>query len=224
MTTNLVETQSFRGFHYRGPEFEFQMTLSPLQTRLMPDDAPLDSSDNFSFDKQLQSIETIPCMQYPTDYQEAPYKRRCDSPQNFYAAQSPDSTHSTAGRRRKSEYAEPGSARAIYLAKNRKAASKCRGKQKKHQEELVELARDVERKNKALRAEVDLLKGGIRDLMGIVAQHSDCSDKRLTAYVQREADRLAAGVMRSDIPATPLSRSSFGSDILSTTDPSSKWT
>ncbi|KAF2245347.1 hypothetical protein BU26DRAFT_382890, partial [Trematosphaeria pertusa] len=100
---------------------------------------------------------------------------------------------SPPGRRRKSENVEPGSARAVYLEKNRKAASKCRNKQKKQQEELIETARDVERKNRALKAEVEVLKDGMRELMELVGRHTNCPDSRLSTYVQREADRLAAG-------------------------------
>lgn len=85
----------------------------------------------------------------------------------------------------------PGSARAICLKKNRKAAKKCRSKQKKQQEALVETARDMERNNKQLKAEVELLKGDVRDLIGIVIQHGSCSDQRLSIYVQRKADHLA---------------------------------
>lgn len=110
-----------------------------------------------------------------------------------------------AGRRRGSEYAEPGSARAVYLEKNRKAASKCRTKQKRQQEDLIETAREVERRNRILKAEVEILKSGMRDLMEVVGQHSNCPDARLKLYVQREADRLATG----GILPSPISNSSY---------------
>ena len=102
-------------------------------------------------------------------------------------------------RRRKSEHVEPdpGSARAIYLEKNRKAASKCRNKQKQQQEELVQTARDVERMNKTLKAQVAFLKDDLSDLMEIVGQHGHCPDNRLRTYVQREADRLAGAGSKS---------------------------
>ncbi|KAL6703390.1 hypothetical protein ACN47E_009732 [Coniothyrium glycines] len=93
--------------------------------------------------------------------------------------------------KRRFKHAEPGSARSIYLEKNRKAASKCRSKQKMQQEELVETARDTERRNRELKAEVEYLQNGMRDLMEIVGQHAQCPDGRLRSYVQREADRLA---------------------------------
>jgi hypothetical protein len=102
--------------------------------------------------------------------------------------------HNRTGRKRGSEHVEPGSARSIYLDKNRKAASKCRSKQKKHQEDLVELARGVERRNKILKVEVAMLKESKQQLMDIVAQHVDCPNSRLEAYLQREADRIAFGV------------------------------
>ncbi|KAJ4364450.1 hypothetical protein N0V83_009044 [Neocucurbitaria cava] len=214
MSSNVVETQSLGGFHYR-EALELQMSYSALEARFPPDDAHLAPNSSFSFNGQLQSIEPAPLMQFPPNNhhhdQQSPYRYRRDSPQTHLATTSPQPYHAPPGRRRKSEYAEPGSARAIYLAKNRQAASKCRGKQKRHQEELVELAREVERKNKDLRAEVEVLKCALRDLMNTVAQHNGCSDKRLTAYVQREADRLAAGVVRNDFPVPPpIHRHSFG--------------
>ncbi|KAF1850501.1 uncharacterized protein K460DRAFT_361278 [Cucurbitaria berberidis CBS 394.84] len=190
-------------------------TVSPLDTRFDMDNESPGSHGSFSYDGQLQPTDAMQFMPFSPDLQHAPFKRRCDSLQTLRESHSLDSTNSSTARRRKSEYAEPGSARAIYLAKNRKAASKCRSKQKKQQEELVEIARDVERKNRALKAEVDILKGGIRELMGIVAQHSDCSDKRLTTYVQREADRLAAGAMRTGLPSPPSASPSFADNASS---------
>lgn len=215
MSSNVaIEAQSFGGFHYR-ESLELQTSYSALEAQFAHDNTHLPPDSSFSFNGQLHSIETTPHMQFPSNHhhhhQQLPYKYRRDSPQTPPATASPQSFHVAPGRRRKSEYAEPGSARAIYLAKNRQAASKCRGKQKRHQEELVELAREVERKNKDLRAEVEVLKCALRDLMNTVAQHNGCSDKRLTAYVQREADRLAAGVVRNDFPAPPpIHRHSFG--------------
>lgn len=109
------------------------------------------------------------------------------------------SSPSLSTRGRRSSCVEPGSARAIYLEKNRHAARKCRTKQKRHQEDLVEAARDMERKNKQLKAEVDFLKSDMRDLMGLIFQHGSCPDQRLSRYVQREANRLGQN--------DPLSRS-----------------
>ncbi|KAF2870541.1 hypothetical protein BDV95DRAFT_63232 [Massariosphaeria phaeospora] len=105
----------------------------------------------------------------------------------------PNSGQSSATRRRLSEPVEGPSARSVYLEKNRKAASKCRNKQKKQQEDLVEKARDGERRNKVLKAERELLRMTVRELMEIVATHSQCPDDRLKRYVQREANRLARG-------------------------------
>ena len=99
---------------------------------------------------------------------------------------------SSAGRRRRSEYAEPGSARAIYLEKNRKAASKCRSKQKMEQEALVERSREFERRNRVLKAEVEFLRAELRGIKELVGQHANCPDRRMSQYLQREADRLAA--------------------------------
>ncbi|KAH8725637.1 hypothetical protein GQ44DRAFT_706874 [Phaeosphaeriaceae sp. PMI808] len=105
---------------------------------------------------------------------------------------SPTTKHTNAKRRRRSEPAEVGTERAIYLEKNRKAASKCRNKQRKEQEDLVEEARNVERRNKVLRSEVEMLRGGMHQLMEIAGQHTNCPDSRLRQYLEREADRLAA--------------------------------
>lgn len=60
------------------------------------------------------------------------------------------------------------------------------------QQELVETAREMGRKNKQLKDEVEYLKSDMRDLMTIVGQHSNCPDRRLRTYVQREADRLVS--------------------------------
>jgi hypothetical protein len=46
-----------------------------------------------------------------------------------------------------------------------------------------------------LKAEVEMLRGDMRELMQIVDLHSNCTDSRLKCYVQREADRLATGSM-----------------------------
>ena len=54
----------------------------------------------------------------------------------------------------------------------------------------MEAARDMERKNKQLKAEVEFLRSDMRDLMGLIFQHSSCPDQGLSRYVQREADRL----------------------------------
>ncbi|KAH7385502.1 hypothetical protein DE146DRAFT_208949 [Phaeosphaeria sp. MPI-PUGE-AT-0046c] len=113
---------------------------------------------------------------------------------------------SKVGRKRKMEDAEPGSERAIYLEKNRKAASKCRGKQRKQQEDLVERARGIQQRNKCLKAEVAMLQHGLRVLMEIAGHHHDCPDSRLAIYLQRGADRLAAGYAPTS--ATPFSPTS----------------
>jgi cyclic AMP-dependent transcription factor ATF-2 len=110
-------------------------------------------------------------------------KSRCNSLQSNFESYPPTTPQIQSGRRRGSEYAEPGSARAIYLEKNRKAASKCRSKQKRQREKLVETAREVERQNKILKAEVKILQNGMRDLMELVGRHSECPDARIKLYV-----------------------------------------
>jgi cyclic AMP-dependent transcription factor ATF-2 len=147
------------------------------------------------------------------------FEQRHDSLQASYELHPQENAQTKVGRRRGSEYAEPGSARAIYLEKNRKAASKCRSKQKRQQDDLVEAARDVERRNKILKAEVEILKSGMRDLMELVGQHTACPDARLQMYVQREADRLVTASQRGSLP-TPSSGRSY-SEFSYTDKPSS---
>jgi cyclic AMP-dependent transcription factor ATF-2 len=118
-------------------------------------------------------------------------KGRCDS---LYPKEeeSPTTATPSSTRRRRSEYAEPGSARAIYLEKNRKAASKCRNKQKMEQEVLVERAREAERKNRIMKAELHLLQSELRDLKELAGQHANCPDQRIALYLQKQANRLAS--------------------------------
>lgn len=168
-------------------------TVSPLETRFDLHSVSEPFNSSFSFQSPPQSLEGQAAMQYPTAPPHVANKRRCDSPDIKYSSSSPVRTPSLGGRRRRSENVEPGSTRAIYLEKNRKAASKCRSKQKMQQEDLVETARDVERRNRYLKTEVEMLKGGIRELMEIVGQHNGCEDSRLRDYVQRKADRLGSG-------------------------------
>ena len=121
------------------------------------------------------------------------------------------------GRRRKSEQGEPGSARAIYLEKNRKAASKCRGKQRTQQQELVETAREMERMNKQLKAEAILLKSDMHNLMMIVGRHSGCPDRRLKTYIQGAADRLSSRNPAKTSPsssAVAVGAATIGSETL----------
>ncbi|KAL1640549.1 hypothetical protein SLS61_010244 [Didymella pomorum] len=163
-------------------------TVSPMNTHFDVDNASPGSDIKMSFDGQMQQPSTFATFANENDPLST--KGRCDSLQSNFGSQPPRMPQTQVGRRRGSECTEPGSARAIYLEKNRKAASKCRSKQKRQQEELVETARYVERQNKMLKAEVDMLKADMRGLMDLVGQHSDCPDTRLKRYVQREADRL----------------------------------
>ncbi|KAH9859229.1 hypothetical protein J1614_012245 [Plenodomus biglobosus] len=197
------EMESSSSVFTTAPTMEFgedASPISPLQTRFNLNTTLIDSN-NFS---------TLPG-HYLRD--------KVDIPQARYESSSPAQVPSSSGGSRRSENAEPGSARAIYLEKNRKAASKCRNKQKMQQEDLVETARDVERRNFLLKAEVEVLRGVMQELMMVVGQHNDCADGRLRAYVQREADRLASNAARVPYMA-PLPRAQAGStsSTLSTGD------
>jgi cyclic AMP-dependent transcription factor ATF-2 len=64
------------------------------------------------------------------------------------------------------------------------------------QEKLVEDAREAERKNRWLKEEVEILQAELRNIKETVGRHANCPDRRMTQYLQREADRLAAAGMR----------------------------
>ncbi|KAH6868103.1 hypothetical protein BKA58DRAFT_440562 [Alternaria rosae] len=145
-------------------------TISPSQTQFDPTDASQFYEDDNNDDA----------------------KKRCDSLYPKEEEASPTTTATPSTKRRRSEYAEPGSARAIYLEKNRKAASKCRSKQKMEQEALVEKARVVERSNRMLKAEVHMLQTELRELKEYAGRHANCRDPRIAIYLQRLADRLAS--------------------------------
>ncbi|KAL5411856.1 hypothetical protein PMIN06_000058 [Paraphaeosphaeria minitans] len=165
--------------------------MLPLQTRFDADAGTFeshDSSPSISTDESRHSATSTATTQwsYRLDREAPSPTRRRES------IHSPkDSVPCPTGRRRTSERAEPGSARAVYLEKNRNAASKCRTKQKRQQKDLVETARVEERKNKVLKSEVEFLKSDLRDLMELVGKHNECPDGRLRRYIQLEADRLS---------------------------------
>jgi cyclic AMP-dependent transcription factor ATF-2 len=185
-------------------------TISLLDACFDVDYAAPSFDSKSSFDSQMQHVGSSNFTTFTNGTDLLSSKRRCNSLQPNFGAHSPMISQPQVGRRRGSEYAEPGSARAVYLEKNRKAASKCRSKQKRQQEELVKTARDVERRNKILKAEVAILKSGMQDLMQLIGHHTKCPDTRLRLYLQREADRLAVGGQWNGLPSpSPLSRSQY---------------
>jgi len=72
------------------------------------------------------------------------------------------------------------------------AATKCRTKQRQEQEQLVQRARDEERRNRMLKRDVAILQTELRGIKEIIGLHANCHDQRIAAYLQMEADRLAA--------------------------------
>ncbi|KAF2450413.1 hypothetical protein P171DRAFT_426797 [Karstenula rhodostoma CBS 690.94] len=170
--------------------------MSPMQMHFNGDAGPFESYDKGKLsadDHAYSATSSSPTQWSYTMNRDAPMdKRRRESIRSQI-----DSAPCPTGRRRTFEKAEPGSARAVYLEKNRHAASKCRTKQKRQQEDLVETARNVERKNKVLKSEVELLKSDLRDLMELVGKHNECPDGRLRRYLQLEADRLSTQGNRS---------------------------
>ncbi|KAL1796012.1 hypothetical protein ACET3X_006236 [Alternaria dauci] len=119
-------------------------------------------------------------------------KGRHDSLYPKEEAASPTTTPPSGRRRPRLQYAEPGSARAIYLEKNRNAASKCRTKQKREQEQLVDRSRTVERRNRILKAELELLETERRQWMDLANAHMNCPDQRIAIYLQNQADKLGS--------------------------------
>jgi hypothetical protein len=176
------------------PQTQDVATISPSQMRYAANDSSPQSHTSSMF--EFSDISHSP------NNEEGrllgpPGSLRTDSARSSQDSGRSSTSQRSTGRKRKSEIVEDGTPRAIYLEKNRKAASKCRSKQKQQQEDLVEEARTHERRNKLLKAEVEMLQHRLRDLLEIVGQHTNCPDSRLSRYVQREADRLAAGTNSS---------------------------
>jgi hypothetical protein len=182
--------------HVSGAGNDMLATISPLQTSFDPNRMHFDPNQNF-YSHPHSTIS-----QHPTVFQRgftpinlSRYDRRYSAETSIKRELTEDELNSAGpSKRRKSMPVEPGSERATYLEKNRQAASKCRTKQRRQQEQLIINAREVERMNKILHHEVDRLKAEMRSLMGYVAMHNDCPDQRLRMYIQREADKIAAGV------------------------------
>lgn len=170
--------------------------VSPMHARFDPSRSSFNADANFyTADEPRSAISLQSTSFYSSsidDYQ-SPRKRNSVTLKTESDSEQTPAPKPAPSRRRKSMPVEPDSARTLYLEKNRLAASKCRSKQKKEQEKLVEKARTMERKNRALKDEVEFLKADMRDLMMVVGTHSQCPDNRLKLYVQREADRLALG-------------------------------
>ncbi|KAF2821020.1 hypothetical protein CC86DRAFT_373929 [Ophiobolus disseminans] len=167
-------------------------TLSPLQTHFDPSHTSTNQHSSTVSDNLRAPLSTP--VSSSTSSDQVPYGRPDTGVRTRTDSHSQIPKKSSGGRRRNSESVEVGSARDIYLEKNRRAASKCRNKQKRQQEDLVEEVREKERRNKLLKGEVEMLRGGLHELMEIVGQHANCPDSRLTLYVQREADRLAVAI------------------------------
>ncbi|KAH6613172.1 hypothetical protein C7974DRAFT_380889 [Boeremia exigua] len=185
-------------------------TILPLDTCFDADQSSLSSNSNYSIDGQAHYVSISNPATFIGKSNSSSPNRRYDSLQSNFAAHSPTMPQAQVGRRRCSESAELGSARAVYLEKNRKAASKCRSKQKRQQEELVETARDMGRRNKILKVEVEKLNSEMQDLMQLLGQHAQCSDARLKRYLQRKADRIATGRQKEGLPS-PFSSSPHSS-------------
>jgi cyclic AMP-dependent transcription factor ATF-2 len=166
-------------------------TVSPLQTCYDIENPPPSSNASLCSRRLSDSNEEPNHSMTEFERSTVPTQAQHGGVQDASEMPLPTKKHRKGGRKRSSEPVEPGSARSIYLDKNRKAASKCRRKQKEHEEDLVELARNVERKNKVLKVEAAILRDSKQELLNMVAQHVNCPNSRMGAYLQREADRIA---------------------------------
>jgi hypothetical protein len=128
-------------------------------------------------------------------------ERHRDSFEPSYVALPPATPQAQMRRKRCLRSAEPATARATYLERNRKAAKKCRSKQRRQQEELVETARAMERQNKALKAEVESLQVRVLGLMQLIGQHADCLLTCLKINPRLQEPRLAPGNQREALPS-----------------------
>jgi len=192
-------------------------TLSPHETRFDLHRAPAPFSSPYSFQSPPQPLQGQNTVPFSHASRHAAEGMHGSSPENRYHSASPARVPSVGGRRRRSENVEPGSTRAIYLEKNRKAASKCRSKQKMQQEGLVQTAHDFKVRNDYLKNQVKKLKKEMSDLMEEVSPHNDCEDGRLREYIQRKADRLASGIQ----PAPYIPPMLVRTDSISPSTPSS---
>jgi cyclic AMP-dependent transcription factor ATF-2 len=169
--------------------------VAPQHTILKLDSSSPNSYTNANVDPNR--VQMLANSSQSRDSEHSTYDKHSTSSQKSLDPRSPPKKKRRGGRKSSTEDVDLDPARATYLEKNRKAASKCRSKQKRQQDDLVEQAREIERRNKLLKAEVAMLQGGMRELMDMVGQHDACSDTRLKRYVQREADRLADGISRT---------------------------
>jgi hypothetical protein len=177
-------------------------TTSTKDTRFKADYTPSSHSTKLPFDSQMHHGNPSDYVTFIDDNNFMSIKDRCGSLQSKLESHSPTTPQKQVGRRRGYEYVAPGSVRAVYLEKNRNAASKRRSKQKRQQKELVETARAVQVRNNMLKIEVETLKGSMCELLELVGQHLDCPDAGLRVYVQREADKLVAGGLQQTILST----------------------
>ena len=73
----------------------------------------------------------------------------------------------------------------------------------------------MERRNKTLKAAIEILDNEVHGLMEVVSQHTECSDARLKLYLQRKADQL---VCLNEQTTLPISRSGSPSSSLAYRD------
>lgn len=136
------------------------VTTSPLNTLFNVEQISSLSDTKSSIGSQRFIFAPSDYSLFTNDADSLSSKHRCDS---LYSNTKSHFPQVKPGRRRGSRYVEPGSTRAVYLEKNRKAARKCRSKQKRQQDELVETAHDVKRRNNILKTETEILESEMRN-------------------------------------------------------------
>ncbi|KIW08429.1 uncharacterized protein PV09_01332 [Verruconis gallopava] len=122
-----------------------------------------------------------------------------------YTKEDPARTERAQRRRRKN--LDPKQRHADKLEKNRKAAERCRQKQRSYVSTLQERAREEEIKRARLIAQVSQLRDDILSLKESMVSHSGCNDERIQQYLlselQKSTSRRTSSV--SSIPSMHIS-------------------
>jgi hypothetical protein len=123
--------------------------------------------------------------------------------------QSPELQKKTGkSQRRRRKNTDPKQRHAEKLEKNRKAAERCRQKQRAFVSNLQERAREEELKRARLIAQVNQLRDSILSLKESMVSHSGCNDERIKQYLLSELSRATQRHnSSSSISSTPLSPS-----------------
>lgn len=108
--------------------------------------------------------------------------------------------------------------RENFLARNRKAASKCRQKKKRHNKELESQYERVSRQKKQLQSEAEYLRAQVLQLKDELLRHSQCDDARIKGHLARMVSQVTRKsetfIDVKSLLASPVSgRSQSGSSV-----------